>query len=192
MGVDRLVNGGSSNTAVPIFRGDSQYFKSQDDLLMKIFYDNGEYAGKAMKSEAHKNGLIHQAVNFAIFNPQGHIYLNQRSQEKISYQGQWGLVMDGHIFPTENPKSVVMKTLIKKASILETDIRFITSFENRHDPNDKENIALYAVVTDQIPILDPKESTNGFFVPIEHYMDLKKSKLFLPGSDFLYETFRIH
>ncbi len=65
--------------------------------------EKGKIVGKAPRSAVHGNpALIHPVVHLHIFNNQGKLYLQKRSQNKDLYPGYWDTAVGGHVLSGES------------------------------------------------------------------------------------------
>lgn len=64
----------------------------------------GRVIGQAPRAECHRNpALIHQSVHVAVFDRQGRLFLQKRSDQKDVQPGKWDTSVGGHLQPGETP-----------------------------------------------------------------------------------------
>ncbi len=68
----------------------------QEDIF-DIVDENDQVVGQATRSEAHAKKLRHRAVHVLIFNAEGEVFLQKRSQNKDTWPGAWDSSCSGHV-----------------------------------------------------------------------------------------------
>jgi isopentenyldiphosphate isomerase len=71
--------------------------------VFDIYNEQGQLIGQEKRAVVHKLGLLHKAVYCFVFNPQGQLLTQQRSQHKKIGPGQWDLSVAEHLSPGEDP-----------------------------------------------------------------------------------------
>lgn len=71
--------------------------------MFDIYNEQGQLIGQEKRAVVHKLGLLHKAVYCFVFNPQGQLLVQQRSQHKKIGPGQWDLSVAEHLSPGEAP-----------------------------------------------------------------------------------------
>ncbi len=56
-----------------------------------------EVIGQRRRSEVHQLGLLHRAVHVLVFNDQGQLFLQKRSELKDCFPGKWDSSASGHL-----------------------------------------------------------------------------------------------
>jgi isopentenyl-diphosphate delta-isomerase len=79
------------------------------DELLDILNEEGEKTGKAMKSEAHRLGLLHRGAHVYIINSQKQLLLQKRAKSKAGYPGLWFMSAGGHIASGETSLEAAQK-----------------------------------------------------------------------------------
>lgn len=65
---------------------------------LEIVNYKGEVIGRALRSEVHGNpSMIHKVIHVLVFNSQGDILLQKRSQNKDVAPGRWDTSVGGHV-----------------------------------------------------------------------------------------------
>jgi len=78
-----------ANTSGPLMPG--------PDELFDVVNARDEVVGQAPRREVHARQLLHRAVHILIFNPQGEVFLQQRSLAKDLAPGLWDSSCSGHV-----------------------------------------------------------------------------------------------
>lgn len=74
-----------------------------DPQLILVDEEDSEI-GIASKTQAHALGLLHRAFSLFIFDDEGRLLLQRRSQKKYHSPGLWSNTCCGHPFPGEGVK----------------------------------------------------------------------------------------
>ncbi|MBU1156640.1 MAG: NUDIX domain-containing protein [Proteobacteria bacterium] len=70
--------------------------------LLPVVDDEDRQVGLAPRSQVHGQGLLHRAVHILLFDSQGNLWLQRRSQAKDTYPGMWTSSASGHLDPGED------------------------------------------------------------------------------------------
>ena len=69
-----------------------------EDEYLEIVNEKGEIIGSAQRSEIHGNpSLMHKVVHVLVFNREGDLLLQKRSQNKDVAPGKWDTSVGGHV-----------------------------------------------------------------------------------------------
>ena len=69
-----------------------------DKEIFPIVDPDGRVVGKATRRLCHSGSrLLHPVVHLHVFDPQGRIYLQQRSRHKFIQPGKWDTAVGGHV-----------------------------------------------------------------------------------------------
>lgn len=160
-----------------------------NDELFDIVNEEDKIIGQATRKEVHRKGYIHRSVFFYLFDKQGKIFVSQRTANKEFYPEYWSIVFGGHLQAGETYENAVVREAKEEAGI-EAEPVFITFFKKRLDEEDKENVKVYKLVTEQKPKLESNELKQGKFLTAEELGQKLKEDKFLPETDKLYQIFR--
>ena len=67
--------------------------------------------GRASRREVHARGLLHRAVHVLVFNREGELFLQKRSQNKDTAPGAWDSSASGHVDAGEDYDACSMREL---------------------------------------------------------------------------------
>lgn len=133
-----------------------------------VLDEAGEVVGQAPRDEVHAEGHWHRAVHIFLFDPQGRLYLQLRSETKDLYPGQWTSSASGHPAAGEGWLSAAQRELEEELGVV-CAIEEAGAF--RVDGgNDRERCRLYVgrvdgSVAERIDP-DPVEVAEGRWVPM--------------------------
>jgi isopentenyldiphosphate isomerase/intracellular septation protein A len=89
---------------IKFFKTKQIRYKAQDgEEWFNLVDTQGKIIGEAPRSAVHGNSnLLHPVVHLHIFNKNGQLYLQKRSQNKDVQPGKWDTAVGGHIVAGEN------------------------------------------------------------------------------------------
>lgn len=157
----------------------SEYFDVVDEKDKVI--------GKATREKAHKNRLIHRSVMLFIFNKEGEVFVNQRTENKEFFPGYWSIVIGGHAHAGESYEEAAIRELKEEAGIKEKPF-LMKSFKKRI-PEEKENVRVFGVITNKSLRLHKGELKKGEFLTLKELKNKIKKEKFLPETNELYKIF---
>jgi isopentenyldiphosphate isomerase len=79
------------------------------DELIDILDENGNFTGKALKSEANEKGLWHQAAHLWVYNSQNEILLQLRAPQKKLFPDLWDTAAAGHVSAGEDILTAMLR-----------------------------------------------------------------------------------
>ena len=101
---------------------------SLDQVILVDAMD--QQTGVMDKVEAHRgDGQRHRAISVFLFNEDGELLIQQRSQKKIVGAGQWANTCCGNVRPGETYQECAMRRLREELGIDEVTLRSLTKFE---------------------------------------------------------------
>lgn len=72
---------------------------------------NDQVIGSEPRSAVHAKGLMHRAVHVLVFNREGELFLQKRSQSKDRWPGAWDSSCSGHVDSGEDYETAAMREL---------------------------------------------------------------------------------
>lgn len=68
------------------------------DERVDILDEQGKPTGEScLKSEAHRNGLLHPTIHVWLYTPDGRVLIQQRGENKASHPLLWDVSVAGHV-----------------------------------------------------------------------------------------------
>jgi len=97
------------------------------DELLDIVDDNDQVIGQALRSEAHKNKLLHREVNVWFVTPQKEIIFQKRSLLKENYPGLLTVTAGGHVSSGEDYQAAIIKEIFEETGfkVYASDLIFL-------------------------------------------------------------------
>lgn len=141
-----------------------------DEILEVVDLDN-KVIGQVTRGECYQKGLLHRAVNIFIFNSQGQVFLQKRSQKKFGFPLFWDLSCSEHVKPGESFEEAAKRGLKEELGI-EISLKEIIPLHrvnnNVGEYKDNELVITYRGIYDSEMKYDLNEVSEGkFFNPAE-------------------------
>ncbi len=153
--------------------------------LLPVVDQNDREVGLAKRSEIHAQKLLHRAVHVLLFDRQGRLWLQRRSQAKDSHPGKWTSSASGHVDPGESYEAAArelaeelglnlpLHLLGKLAASRATEGEFTAVYrcssdqEPRPDPEEIAEMGLFDLDRARELAQDPKESAPSLAAVLE-------------------------
>jgi isopentenyl-diphosphate delta-isomerase type 1 len=116
--------------------------------IFDVVNERDEVIGQAVRSEVHRQKLLHRAVHVLVFNERGELFLQKRSMQKDCFPGTWDSSASGHLDRGEEydacavreikeelgvAVSAVPERLFKVDACAETGLEFVWVYTCRHE-----------------------------------------------------------
>jgi isopentenyldiphosphate isomerase len=100
---------------------------------LEIINEKGEVVGIAPRSEIHGNpSLLHRVVHVLVFNRQGHLLLQKRSEKKDVAPGRWDTSVGGHVGIGEDLLSSSRREMAEELGVSGHDTEYLYSYIHRN------------------------------------------------------------
>lgn len=111
------------------FRQEISLFIMDPEEHLEIVNYRGEVIGSAPRSEIHGNpSLLHRVVHVLVFNPDGELLLQKRSQNKDVAPGKWDTSVGGHVGIGEDLLSSSMREMHEELGIAGHEPEYLYSY----------------------------------------------------------------
>ena len=148
-----------------------------------IVSEEGEIIGKASREECHSGSfLLHPVIHLHVFNSQGELYLQKRSQEKDIQPGKWDTSVGGHVDFGEEIEVALRREVWEELGIIEFNPTFLKQYKFISD-REAEMVHCYFTVFDGEIIPDPGEISEGKFWTLKDIEDQIGKKVFTPNFE---------
>ena len=151
--------------------------------MLDVVDDDDRPQFRAARERVLREYHIHRAVMFFVFDDEGRVFVNQRSDKKEMYPGYWSIAFGGHVLAGESYDDAVRREIREEVG-LDAPARLITSFQKR-TADERENVKVYAVTADREPVLFPDEIAQGRFVSVAEINEMISRFDFLPETPTL-------
>ncbi|HXX58068.1 MAG TPA: NUDIX domain-containing protein [Thermodesulfovibrionales bacterium] len=120
----------------------------KQEEYLEIVNDEGEVIGTAPRSEIHGNpSLMHRVVHALLFNGQGELLLQKRSQKKDVAPGKWDTSVGGHVSPGEELSVAAKREMEEELGVAGYDLDYLYSYRHSN-PYETELVSTYRCIYD--------------------------------------------
>ena len=156
---------------------------SFDDEKLILVDEKDNVLGYESKDVCHNgDGILHRAFSIFIFNSQGELLLQQRSQEKRLWGLYWSNTCCSHPRKGETYEQATMRRLQEELG-LKAPLKFLFKFQYQARFNNKgsenELCSVYVGKCDEPPSVNPNEIAAVRYIPPE---DLEKEMQLYPDK----------
>ncbi|UCE36887.1 MAG: NUDIX domain-containing protein [Thermoplasmata archaeon] len=145
--------------------------------------EDDEVIGKASREECHNKGLIHRSVMFFVFDEESRVLVTKRTKTKDFFPEYWSIVLGGHVSADESYEKAAKREVEEELGLKLAP--FFIAFFKKRIPEEKENVRVYGVVTNEEPILNKEELEEGEFYGLDELKGFLKKHDFLPETRIL-------
>lgn len=151
-----------------------------------IFDEKNKPIGKEKRSIVHSKGLYHRSVNIFLFNKEGQLLLQKRSNKKDICPSAWDLSTAGHLEPGEPYSKAAKRELHEelgiKAHLKKIGNVHLQKNEYKNGKKDYEFVTLFKVIHNGPFKIDKEEVSKFKFFEINEIKKMikKNRKKFTP------------
>jgi len=157
--------------------------------LFDIVNDKGNVIGRASRQECHRRpGLLHRVAHIFVFNSEGELYLQKRSQDKDIQPGKWDTSVGGHLAPGENFEEGAYRELEEELNIKGVGLVHLYDYIWESE-RESELVRTYKVLYDGPISLDPLEIEDGRFFTLPEIESKLGTGLFTPNFEQEYRRY---
>lgn len=126
--------------------------------------------GRAPRSVVHRHHLLHRAAHIFLFNPQGELLLQLRSDKKDEYPLCYTSSASGHLGAGESYDTAAPRELEEELGI-RAPLKWLAKFPA--SPNTAyEHTVLYETHSTETPRFDPDEVAEVAFHPLDKIAEM--------------------
>jgi len=131
--------------------------------LFPLVNDAGQVIGKATREACHNGSKwLHPVVHLHVFNKEGKLFLQKRSEWKDIQPGKWDTSVGGHIDFGESVETALRREAREELGIKDFSPVFIHQYQFESEV-EKELVYSYFAVYDGTIQLNPQEISEGRF-----------------------------
>ncbi len=161
----------------------------QKTEIFPLVNEKGEVTGKATRAECHNGSmLLHPVIHIHIFNSNGKLYLQKRSEKKDIFPGLWDSSAGGHIDYGESPEKAAIRETKEELGLSLTCLNFLGThiIQTKYEC---EFTYCYFVITDETVTPDRDEVSDGQFLSMEEIKGNLGKGIFTPNFEADYNLF---
>jgi isopentenyldiphosphate isomerase len=145
--------------------------------------EEGEVIGKATRQECHSGTFwLHPVVHLHVFNSNGELYLQKRSETKDIQPGKWDTSVGGHIDFGEETEVALRREVREELAITEFEPEFITRYKFT-SKQESELVNVHRTTYDGAISPDPVEISEGRFWTIDEIKSALGKEVFTPNFE---------
>ncbi len=121
--------------------------------------------GRAPRDQIHSQGHFHRSSHVALFNSNGQIFVQLRSQNKDSGAGLWDISAAGHVDSGESYLDCAVRELNEELGVIVSPDMLTSAGRLRpEERNGFEFTEVYTLCSEQIPVLQKEEIDDGVWL----------------------------
>ncbi len=164
----------------------------KDDELFPIVNENGETTGCATRRECHSGSmLLHPVVHLHIIDPDGRIYLQQRSMTKDIQPGKWDTAVGGHVDYGETVADALMRETREELGLSDIQPAHLLTYVFKSD-RERELVNTFYITVDKdfSTDFDPIEISEARFWTIDEIESAKGNGVLTPNFESEFELIK--
>lgn len=139
-----------------------------DKEIFPIVDPDGRVVGKATRRMCHSGSrLLHPVVHLHVFDPQGRIYLQQRSRHKFIQPSKWDTAVGGHVDYGETVEQALRREAGEELGLTQFSPRPLFNYVYDSQVERELVNAFYCTTTATSFNYDPVEVDDGRFWTID-------------------------
>lgn len=150
--------------------------------MFDIVDEDNNVIGVASRSQCHGDpSLIHRTAHVVVYNSNGSILLQKRSQSKDLLGGFWDTAVGGHLDMGESFEEGARREMNEELGIDKNyPMEFLCDWKIRNDV-ESENVRIYKVISEGPFAFDPNEIDEVRFWTRDELCDKDNHKDFTPN-----------
>lgn len=157
--------------------------------IFPLVDESGQIIGQATRSECHNGSmLLHPVIHLHVFNSQGELFLQKRSARKDIQPNKWDSSVGGHIDLGENPLNAALREAKEEIGLTLSEIHFIDKYIIETE-FERELTYCFFVLSDQHPIIDMDEVSEGCFWTLNEIKEKLNQNIFTPNFELDFNNY---
>ncbi len=150
--------------------------------IFDVVDENDSVLFQATRKKVHDNGWLHRSVHILVFNLEGKLFLQKRSQNKDENPGYWDTSAAGHVNAGESYLDCAKRELQEELGI-EEELEFFIGISARPETFG-EHVKTYLCKTEKKIKINPLEIDEGKYWKLSDISQALKNSQFLFTSTF--------
>ena len=150
-------------------------------ILEEMLYhvdENDEVLGKISRSEAHSKELLHRTGMVFLMNRKGKVLINRRSSEKKIFPSCYDSSVSFHVTYGETYEDSAERETMEEIKI-KAPLEYVGKFIHT-DPPEYQIVSVFLCISDDEPIIDPKEFSSQNFYSINEVEKIIQNEKITP------------
>ena len=131
-----------------------------EEILYHVNEDD-EILGKISRTDAHSKQILHRSGIVFLMNSEGKIFINKRSSAHETFPFCYDSSVSFHVKYGETYEDSAKRETEEEIKI-KAPLKFIGKFIHR-DPPEYQIVPVFLCITDDKPVIDTREFTEGNF-----------------------------
>lgn len=145
----------------------SKFCINMNEEIFPIVDEVGNVVGQATRKKCHDGSkLLHPVIHLHIFNSQGELFLQKRSETKDVQPNKWDSSVAGHIDIGETPETALHREASEEVGIIGITPKFITKYIIETSTERELSYCFYTIYNGEFSI-NKEEISEGRFWKIE-------------------------
>ena len=139
-----------------------------DEYIEKLDFNGLGTGKKILKSEAHKNGILHSTIHLWCIQPNGRVLFQKRHSQKENFPDYWDVSVAGHISFGEEPLEALRRECKEEIGLKTTrSTSFNWYFLPKHIihsgfiDNEKHYVYLYVILNNELTFVLQKSEVSA-------------------------------
>jgi len=163
--------------------------ENKHEELLDIVDINGNVIGQRLRQQCHSQpGLLHRVVHILVFNSNGELYLQKRTQTKDIQPGKWDTSVGGHLAPGEDFEQGAYRELEEELGITEVGLIHLYDYIWESEC-ESELVRTYKIIYDGYINNNPLEIEEGKFFTIAEIESKLGTGVFTPNFEHEYRRY---
>lgn len=157
-------------------------FKKKEEIF-PLVDEQGIVIGEASRTYCHNGSkLLHPVIHLHIFNSEGKLYLQKRAESKDIEPNKWDSSVGGHIDLGETNEYAAIREAYEELGLNIKDLHYIDKYIIETE-REREFTYVFYTQTDEIPVIDKEEVSDGKFWDIESIKEKIGTNIFTPNFE---------
>ena len=132
--------------------------------LLEVVDIKNRPLGVLPESQVHFHGLHHRSLAVAVYDRQGRIYIQKRTESEPPYCGKWDLPASGHVLAGEAVQEAASRELRERTGLKLAGFRLVSLVDGRQETNYEFVYVYNAGRIRKLPVSSPEKTREGLFM----------------------------
>ena len=171
--------------------GRLKMMRYRNEEWFPVVNEDGAVTGKAPRRICHdgKSMLLHPVVHLHLFNRDGKLFLQKRSDSKDIQPGKWDTSVGGHFAPGENVEDALKREALEEIGLNNFKPQFVHKYV-WESSRERELVFSFITVSDIVPLLNKNEIKEGRFWTLDEIGQSIGKEIFTPNFEHEFRLLR--